>query len=42
MGKLNDQETAIEKTQGEADDLQKQLDAQQKELEDYVAGLNVG
>jgi hypothetical protein len=41
MGKLNDQETAIEKTQGDADALQKQLDAQRKELEAYVAGLNV-
>jgi hypothetical protein len=42
MGKLNDQETAIEKTQGDQDDLQKQLDAAQKELESYLAGLNVG
>jgi predicted nuclease with TOPRIM domain len=41
MAKLNDQETAIEKTQGEDDDLQKLLEAQRKELEDYVAGLNV-
>ena len=41
MGKLNDQETAIEKTQGEGDDLLKQLDGQRKELEAYLAGLNV-
>ncbi len=42
MGKLDDQETAIEKTQADADGLQKQLDAQRKELEAYVAGLTVG
>ncbi len=42
MGKLDDQETAIEKTQADADALQKQLDGQRKDLEAFVAGLNVG
>ncbi len=41
LAKLNDQETLIEKTQGDGDDLQKQLDAQKHDLEAYLAGLNV-
>ena len=41
MGKLNDQETAIEQTQGDADALQKQMESQQHDLETYLAGLNV-
>ena len=41
MGKLNDQETAIEKTQESVSGLEKQRDAQQQELEKYLAGLDV-
>ena len=40
--KLNDQESLIEKTQTERDELLKQKDTQQKELEEYLNGLNVG
>ena len=39
--KLNTQEDLIEKTQGDVDALQKQLDGQRQELEQYVAGLTV-
>ena len=40
--KLDEQETQIEKLQGEILTLQQKQQAQQKELEDYLAGLNVG
>ena len=42
MTKLNDQETQIEKTQANLDDLQKKLDSQRQELEAYVESLDVG
>jgi chromosome segregation ATPase len=42
MKKLNEQETSIEQLQKESGDLQKTLETQRKELEGYVAGLNVG
>jgi cell division protein FtsL len=42
LKKLDEQETQIEKLQGEITGLQQKLQAQQKELEDYLAGLNVG
>ncbi len=38
--KLNDQETEIEKTQTAVDDLQKQLDSQRADFENYVQNLN--
>jgi hypothetical protein len=42
MSKLNDQEDDIEKTQKAMADLQKQLETQRRELENYLANLNVG
>jgi uncharacterized protein Veg len=42
LTKLNEQESQIEKLQGERDDLHKKLDGQRKDLEDYLANLNVG
>jgi hypothetical protein len=42
MTKLNDQESDIEKTQTQMDDLQKTLANQRRELETYLANLNVG
>ena len=42
LKKLDEQETQIEKLQGEILTLQQKQQAQQKELEDYLAGLNVG
>ena len=39
--KLNAQEDLIEKTQAEADGLQKQLERQRQALEQYVAGVNL-
>ena len=42
MKKLNDQETQIEGLQKQVEDLQKQRDKQRKDLEDYLADLNVG
>ncbi|HEY7086965.1 MAG TPA: hypothetical protein VH518_02685 [Tepidisphaeraceae bacterium] len=42
LSKLNDQESQIEKLQGERDDLAKKKDGQQKELEDYLTGLSIG
>ncbi len=42
MTKLNDQESDIEKTQTQMDDLQKTLAGQRQELETYLANLNVG
>lgn len=42
LTKLNEQETTIEKLQAECDDLTKKLDAQRKELEDYLSSLTVG
>ena len=42
LGKLNEQETRIERLQTETADLQERLNAQQKELEDYLANLDVG
>ncbi len=42
VGKLNDLETEIEKVQGEIDELSKTAEQQKKELEDYLANLNVG
>ena len=41
LKKLNDQETAIEKLQTEADDLQKKLDSQRKDYETYLQNTNV-
>jgi hypothetical protein len=41
-GKLNEQESQIEKLQGERDELMKQREALQKELEDFLNSLNVG
>jgi len=41
LKKLNDQETQIEKLQGEVDALQKNLDQQRKDFEAYLQGLNV-
>jgi hypothetical protein len=42
LKKLDDQETTIEKLQGEKKDLTQSLNDQQKALEDYLANLNVG
>ena len=42
MTKLNDQESEIEKTQTQIDDLQKTLVGQRQELETYLVNLNVG
>jgi hypothetical protein len=42
MGKLNDQESEIEKLQMDRDELQKKHEAQRRELEEYVANMNVG
>jgi predicted nucleic acid-binding Zn-ribbon protein len=42
LTKLNEQETGIEKLQVEIDNLQDKQRQQQKDLEDYLAGLNVG
>jgi chromosome segregation ATPase len=42
LTKLNEQESQIEKLQTERDELQKKLDQQRKELEDYLANMNVG
>jgi hypothetical protein len=39
--KLNDQETTLEQLRVQIEDLTKKRDGQRKELEDYVAGLNV-
>ncbi len=41
LAKLNEQEGRIEALQSERDELQKQRDAQQKALEEYLAGLTV-
>ncbi len=42
MTKLNDQETQIEKSQAEIEELQKTSDKERGDLEDYLAGLNIG
>jgi hypothetical protein len=42
LKKLDDQESTIEKLQGEKKTLQQQLTDQQKAVEDYLANLNVG
>lgn len=42
LAKLNDQESTIEQLQKERGDLVTRRDAQQKALEDYLDGLNVG
>jgi hypothetical protein len=42
LAKLNEQESTIEKLQGERDTLSKQREAQQRELSEYLAGLTVG
>jgi hypothetical protein len=42
MTKLSDQETDIEKTQNADEDLQKQMQQQRADLENYLANLNVG
>jgi hypothetical protein len=42
LKKLDDQESTIEKLQSEKKSLQQQRTDQQKELEDYLANLNVG
>jgi len=41
LKKLNDQETEIEKLQGEVEGLQKSLNQQRKDFEGYLQGLNV-
>ena len=42
LSKLNDQETIIEKLQGEIERLQNTLNKQRADLENYLASLNVG
>jgi hypothetical protein len=42
LSKLNDQESSIEKLQQERDDLVTRRDAQRKQFEDFVQGLDVG
>ena len=42
LTKLNEQETGIEKLQVEVENLQDKQRQEQKDLEDYLAGLNVG
>ena len=42
LKKLNDQESQIEKLQGDSEDLRKKLDRQRQDLEQYLADLNVG
>ncbi|MGD1277958.1 MAG: hypothetical protein ABR964_12145 [Tepidisphaeraceae bacterium] len=42
MEKLNAQETDLEKLRGESDDLTRKANEQQKQLEDYLANLNIG
>ena len=42
LGKLDDQETAIERLQGEVEHLKHTYDAQRKELETYLANTTVG
>jgi hypothetical protein len=42
LTKLNDQETAIEKLQGEVDQLKRSYDRQRQELEIYLANTTVG
>ena len=42
LKKLNEQETTIEKLQIDAESLREKQRQQQKDLEDYLAGLNVG
>ncbi|MEZ0266150.1 MAG: hypothetical protein ACAI43_15580, partial [Phycisphaerae bacterium] len=41
LKKLNDQETQIEKLQGEVESLQRSLNQQRKDFEAYLQGLNV-
>ena len=42
LTKLNDQETAIEKLQGEVEQLKQIYDRQRKELETYLTNTQVG
>jgi hypothetical protein len=42
LSKLNDQETQIEQLQTDREKLVQQREKQQKDLEDYLSGLNVG
>lgn len=42
LGKLNEQETQIEKLHAEREELIKKRDAQRKEMEDYLASLDIG
>jgi uncharacterized coiled-coil protein SlyX len=42
LSKLNDQETAIEKLQGEVEQLKHTYDRQRKELETYLTNTTVG
>jgi hypothetical protein len=42
LSKLNDQETAIEKLQGDAEQLKRLRDQQRQELETYVTNMTVG
>ena len=42
LGKLNDQESELEKLQTQRDDLQTKLEAARKDLDAYLQGLNVG
>ncbi|WP_428940893.1 hypothetical protein [Fontivita pretiosa] len=42
LTKLNEQESQIEKLQSEREQLEQKRNAQRKELEDYLAGLDIG
>ncbi len=42
LGKLNDQESQIEKSQSDRDDLMQKRDEQRKQLEDYLKDLTIG
>jgi SMC interacting uncharacterized protein involved in chromosome segregation len=42
LKKLNDQESSIEKLQGETDELRKTLDKQREDLERSLQNMNVG
>ena len=42
LKKLDEQETTVEKLQADAKTMQQKQQQQQKQLEDYLAGLNVG
>jgi septal ring factor EnvC (AmiA/AmiB activator) len=42
LAKLNDQESSIERLQRERDDLIARRDAARKQLDDYLANLQIG